>query len=269
MLMKKTEIKLTIISVLLIMLLSVASVPTKAAAKAPETQWEKTYGPLYGFSVVQTSDGGYAIAGVEAVWETAPRGGGSWTNNTFLLIKTDAEGEVQWRKNYTRGNAYSVSLTNDGSYVLAGRGESNLVKVDSEGNMQWSKTFGGAVNDIFTDVIQVSDGGYVIAGITDSIRNPVVVVVKFSAFGELVWEKSYEGEHRAESLIVTFDGGYAFAGYRNRDVERNIAVCLVKIAPDPNAQETELLYTTLIVVAVVIVVAGLGLGLLIYLIKRK
>jgi len=116
--------------------------------------------------------------------------------------------------------------------------------------------------------VQASDGGYVITGITNSIKNPVVVVVKLSAFGELDWEKSYEGDHSAESIIATSDGGYAFAGYKNRDVSRNITVWLVKIATDVSAQQTQLFDTILIVVALVIV-AGLGLGLLVYLIRKK
>lgn len=80
--------------------------------------------------------------------------------------------------------------------------------------------------------------------------------------------KKLRRNHRHESIIVTFDGGYAFTGYRNSDNNRDITVWLVKIAPDSGTRETDPLYTIWIVVAVGIVVAGLGLGLLVYLWKR-
>lgn len=210
---------IVIVTVLLGLLLSPSVSPLKAVSEAPQTQWEKTYGPLYGFSVAQTSDGGYAIAGVEAVWETASRGGGSWTNNTFLLIKTDAVGEVRWRKNYTRGNAYSVSLTNDGGYVLAGRGESNLVKVDSEGNMQWNKTYtafddGGMLGMVYS-VIQTKDDGYALVGTSESKGYTEGILIKTDSNGMLQWNKTYGSPSKmydAYSIVETDDGGYAITG---------------------------------------------------------
>jgi len=137
-------------------------------------QWVKTYGGGGGptdnaFSIVQTSDGGYAIAGFTHSFGAA--------GQDFCLIKTDSAGNQTWAKTYGGASdeaAYSMARTVDGGYLLAGytrsfgAGGSDfwLVKTDSLGNMQWNKTCGGANDDLAYSVIQTSDGGYAIAGYT-------------------------------------------------------------------------------------------------------
>jgi hypothetical protein len=63
----------------------------QAASEAPPARLEKTYGPIAGYSIMQTADSGYAIAGNEGVWYRS-RGPGYFTNITILLIKTDSSG---------------------------------------------------------------------------------------------------------------------------------------------------------------------------------
>ena len=97
-------------------------------------------------SVVQTSDGGYALAGYTCFYGA----GGS----DFWLVKTDSAGKMQWNKTYGGAGydeAHSVVQTRDGGYALAGGTSSFgaggydfwLVKTDSAGNMQWNKPYGG------------------------------------------------------------------------------------------------------------------------------
>jgi hypothetical protein len=131
--------------------------------------WAKTYLLIYAYdvsNVSQTSDGGYIVAG---------RVG---TGNAFL-IKTDANGNVQWAKTYGGTNwdgAYSVQQTSDGGYILAGYTNSFgaggydpfLIKTDANGNVQWAKTYGGTNWDFAHYVQQTSDGGYIVAGYTNS-----------------------------------------------------------------------------------------------------
>jgi hypothetical protein len=133
-----------------------------------DLQWSRTYGGAdcdQAYSVVQTSDGKYAIAGY-----TQSFGIGFW------LVKTDVDGSVQWNKTYGGGSdeAYSVKQTSDGGFILAGpsyeKGDPDfwLVKTDSSGNMEWNKTYGGASYDIAKSVVQTSDRGYIVAGYTQS-----------------------------------------------------------------------------------------------------
>jgi hypothetical protein len=171
-------------------------------AEVSSTMWIQTYGGD-GYdraeAVIQTSDGGYAIAG-----RTGSFGSGGYE---FWLIKTDSLGNIEWNKTYGSGSAYSVVQTSDGGYAIAG---SMLVKTDSEGNMQWNSSYSG------TAMIQTSDGGYVLAGST--IISPAVEadfrLVKTDALGYIQWNKTYpRGAYDlAESVIQTSDGGYAIAG---------------------------------------------------------
>jgi hypothetical protein len=137
-------------------------------------QWNKTYGGYKweeALSIIQTSDGGYAIAG-----RTYSYGAGS---SDFWLVKTDCYGNEQWNKTFgcdKEDEASSIIQTSDGGYVIAGQTKSFgadssdgwLVKTDCYGNEQWNTTFGGYDHDGVRSVIQTSDGGYVIAGWTGS-----------------------------------------------------------------------------------------------------
>jgi uncharacterized delta-60 repeat protein len=181
--------------------------------------WAKTYGGTNddrASSVQQTSDGGYIVAGY-----TRSFGAGG---DDFFLIKTDANGNIQWAKTYGGTNydvAYSVHQTSDGGYIVAGRTGSwayniFLVKTDANGNIQWAKIYGGTFNDVAYSVHQTSDGGYIVAGTTWSFGAGAVDIflIKTDANGNIIWAKTY-GEidwDKAYSVHQTSDGGYIVAG---------------------------------------------------------
>jgi len=173
-------------------------------AQTPPTEWARTYGAEdydSARSVVQTSDGGYALAG----------------RGFATLVKTDPEGNQQWNKSYG-GGASSVVQTSDGGYAIAG-GFSDfwLVKTDNTGNMQWNQTYGGSDDEQACSVVQTDDGGYAIAGTTKSFGAGWTNfwLVKTDAAGNMEWNKTYGGttDNYCHFMVQTNDEGYALAGY--------------------------------------------------------
>jgi hypothetical protein len=190
---------------------------------ASPVMWSQNYGGPkgeYARSLIVTLDGGYAIAG----W-TDSYGAGE---EDFWLVKTDANGNIEWNQTYggtNRDEAQSVIQTSDGGYALAGythsfgAGNSDywLVKTDANGTMLWSKTFGGTETDVPYALVESSDGGFVLAGETASFGpgDCDFWLVKTDSFGELQWNQTYGGtdNDHACSLIITSDGGIAIVGY--------------------------------------------------------
>ncbi len=185
-------------------------------------QWAKTYGGTNqdeAYSVQQTSDGGYIVAG----WTTSFGA----SNGDIFLIKTDASGNIQWAKTYGGGGAdwsHSVQQTSDGGYIVAGGTTSFgagsrdifLMKTDANGNIIWAKTYGGTDWDFASSVQQTSDGGYIVAGLTNSFGAGSwdFFLIKTDANGNLEWAKTYGGTDFDEAFSVqqTSDGGYILAG---------------------------------------------------------
>jgi hypothetical protein len=180
-------------------------------------QWSQTYGGSEGDSgnsIMQTSEGGFVIAGTRNEWSS--NGSDVW------LFKTDTSGKLLWEQTYS-GSAklaeygYSVVQTEDGGYLVLGdlywgspTGGPSLIKTDSSGNIQWNRTI--SENNYCYSLIQTSDGGFASAGsISDDLA-----LIKIDSSGIVRWNQTYTDERstNAFSLIQTADGGYALAGDR-------------------------------------------------------
>jgi hypothetical protein len=195
----------------------------------PDTLWTKIYGETsydYGWSVQQTSDGGYIIAG--HTWSS------STGSDDVYLIKTDPSGDTLWTKTYggTHGDyGYSVQKTSDGGYTIAGETYSfgaglndvYLIKTDPSGDTLWTKTYGGTGYDYGWSVQQTSDGGYIIAGGTHSFGagNADVYLIKADSSGDTLWTKTYGGttDDKGWSVQQTSDEGYIIVGETEAYVE--------------------------------------------------
>ena len=208
------------------------------------TEWEKTFGGSswdYAFSVQQTTDGGYIIAGHT---ESYGAGGGD-----AYLIKTDASGNMEWEKTFggsAYDEAYSVGQTTDGGYIMAGYtcpygtgpGDFYLVKTDALGNTEWEKTFGGSSDEYAFSVQQTADDGYIITGATASYGAGLydVYLVKTDASGNMEWEKTIGGSRGdcGYSAQQTTDGGYIIAGDTTSYGAGGGDIYLVKVSPLTN-----------------------------------
>jgi len=185
--------------------------------------WNQTYGGTgedVAYALVQTTDGGYALAG----WTTSFGDG----NPFAWLVKTDSAGDMQWNSTCGGGHceyAWDLVQTTDGGYALAGLtwpiGASFydfwLAKTDASGNAQWSKHYGGSFHDWGRAIVQTSDGGYALTGLTACLGAGIadVWLVKTDASGDMMWYQTYGGTNidEAWALVQTTDGGYALAGY--------------------------------------------------------
>ena len=137
-------------------------------------QWQRHYGGLQseiGYCVQQTLEGGYIAAGI--TYSYGAGGVDGW------LLKTDAAGTLEWEKTFggaQNEELLSVQQTPDGGYILAGTtasyGAGNndawLIKTDPYGNTVWEKTYGASGSDRFRCARKAADGGYIVAGSTNS-----------------------------------------------------------------------------------------------------
>lgn len=206
----------------------------------PEIEWERSYGgsKFDGPSMIQqTFDGGYIIAGATESFDGDVEDYKG--NSDYWIIKLDNLGNIIWRKTYggsdTEG-ANSIQQTNDGGYIVAGNSSSSngdvgnnkgsfdywVIKLDNQGDIDWEKNYGGSQWDWAYSTKQTNDGGYVVAGQSESSNRDVgsnkgsddYWVVKLDNRGNIIWEKNYGGIKfdYPQAIQQTNDDGYVVVG---------------------------------------------------------
>lgn len=212
-------------------------------------EWSNTYGGSKddrGQSIVQTSDGGFALTG----YAMSDDGDGS-NNEGFhdnWVVKIDALGAIEWEKSFGfsgHDHSYDIIQTEDNGFyfigflditsaradgntekaetlTLHGVGEFWGSKIDEKGDLQWRGYFGGSNNDRAYALVQADDGGYVMTGASESEDFDITNargsydfwVIKNDEDGTLLWENSFGGTgiEIAQDIAKTVDGGYVITG---------------------------------------------------------
>ncbi len=184
-------------------------------------EWNKTYGGSEdetGYSVKQTTDGGYVLVG-----NTESYGAGLFD---AWIIKTDTFGTMEWNRTFgtkDRDWGRDVIQTLDGGYIITGKTgvvgniftDVWLVKVDKDGNEEWKTNYGGDRAEWGESVEQTSDKGYIIVG-TKFVTpwQEDIYLIKTDEYGVLQWENTFGGNDRDFGSCVrqTPDSGYILIG---------------------------------------------------------
>ncbi len=182
--------------------------------------------------LVQTADGGFVLAiNMESYVEgyTLPS-----SLHEIILLKINENGTVQWSRTIggipqiMTGTVSALIQTTDKGFALAGHTSSLengnvdawLVKTDENGMITWNQTYGGVGNDQVKSIVQTVDGGYALAGSTNSyptVGDNDTWLVKTDENGVMEWNNTYDiytfgYNDWANDLVQTNDGGFALTG---------------------------------------------------------
>ncbi|KAA6438389.1 DNRLRE domain-containing protein [Dyadobacter flavalbus] len=190
----------------------------------------------------KTTDGGYILGlssdGDKSSTKSEDNIGG-YGDYDYWVVKLSVDGNVEWDNTIGGINnerLVNIQQTSDGGYILGGwsvsgisgdkseasKGNSDywIVKLNQRGTAEWNKTIGGSGYDDYGLILNASDGGYIIAGNSDSpvsgnkTKDAVGYwVVKVSVNGQVEWDQVLTGGTFLNSFINTLDGGYILGGY--------------------------------------------------------
>jgi hypothetical protein len=187
--------------------------------------WTRTFGGTgddYGYSVRQTADNGYIIAG-----ETYSFGAGG---KDVYLIRTDINGDTLWTKTLGGSlddNARTVIEKADSGYVLSGytksfgtgMSDAYLISTNANGNVLWSKTYGSADDDFSYSMNTTNDGGYILTGETFGFGSggaSDIYLIRTDINGDTIWTKILGRPalrmDYGNSVQQASDGGFIIAG---------------------------------------------------------
>ncbi len=203
-----------------------------------DTLWTRFYGDpvLYEgpTSGQQTSDKGYVIAGYRNPDQMLP---------DAYIVKIDSIGVLEWERQIGGTDidyANSILQLSEGGYIVAGTtrswGEGNsdvwLLKIDVYGDTQWTRTYGKSGSEMAFSIIEVPEGGYIIAGSTTSYgNNDQFYVIRIDDAGDTIWTRNYGGvgEEIARDMIQVDFGRYVITGNTSSFGEGERDVWLVAI----------------------------------------
>jgi hypothetical protein len=216
--------------------------------------WDKTFGGNefeYTSKIIATSDGGFVILGSSNSGnsgdKTEVNKGKFWD---YWVVKINSNGQKVWDKTLGGSNidnATSIIATSDGGFIVTGYSNSDItgdkselhrgdfdywvVKISGNGQRLWDKTFGGKGADRDPFIASTIDGGYILAGISDSAiggdktennknSSTDFWLVKIDGMGQKIWDKTLGGDKSeyVSSIISDNEGNIIVNGYSDSGV---------------------------------------------------
>ncbi|WP_367768416.1 T9SS type B sorting domain-containing protein [Flavobacterium sp. WC2421] len=208
--------------------------------------WQKTIGGNsfdHLTSAKETKDGGYILGGYSSSGISGEKTQNSRGQDDYWVVKLDKNRNIIWDKTYGGSGVdrlTSIIQTVDGGYLMGGSSDSNIsgdktenskgnldmwiIKIDASGNIMWQKTFGGDNSDWVQSLLKTADGGYLLAGSSNSNISGDKTqnsrgggdywVLKIDSLGTIVWQKTIGGNNGdyLKSIIATSDGNYILGG---------------------------------------------------------
>lgn len=211
--------------------------------------WQKSFGGT-GLDFLQslrtTNDGGFIVAGTSNSPKSINKLEDSRGQEDLWILKLDAKGNEIWQRTLG-GNGQEqlacINKTRDGGYIIGASSGSNssgdktedsrgnldywIIKLNASGKTEWQKTYGGRYIDQLKTVEQTKDGGYILAGYSNSPmsgeKNSEAIgigdywIIKVDKTGGIEWQKTLggEGDDNLSTLVQTYDGGYILGGSSN------------------------------------------------------
>lgn len=180
-------------------------------------QWTQIYNFTSASAIIQSVDGGYALAGTWSKY---------YGHGDAFLVKTDSQGMVQWTQLFQwkdNDSAETVIQTSDGGFLLGGFSSDNvgswdswLMKTDVDGHLEWTQFYDLVSHNHIQSVIQTTEGGFAFTGDIWSSEEGLndAWLVKINATGTMEWNRTYGGSvyDRAYEVYQMADGGFALVG---------------------------------------------------------
>lgn len=186
-------------------------------------------------SIVQKTNGNYIISGHSLAVGVSD----------IYLSEINQNGTIVWTKTisgpWNGVYNYDIILTSDGGFVVSGQEslfgagyiDMFILKFNSSGNLSWAKTIGGTETEYCWSVKQVSDGGYILGGYTNSFGagSNDMYIVKLDANGIFQWNKCIGGTGNdiARTVLQATDNNYVIAGSTTSFGSGNADMYIVKL----------------------------------------
>lgn len=200
-------------------------------------------------SIIETVDGNYLITG------HSRSNDGDLTSNKgqldFWILKVDYSGHLIWQRNYGGSDEdYTVKAISlhDGNYMILGHSTSidfdvpdnygdldiSLMKLNANGDLIWQESYGGAYNDFASDIYELDNGNFLVAGSTFSNNIDISFnngnsdgwIFEVTSNGDLIREKTFgsKGNDYIQSMLVEGNGTIRLLGNSSSELisdERN------------------------------------------------
>lgn len=212
-------------------------------AQIPDSLWTRYYNANeieICLDVIETADNGLMMAGYSS----------QDTLGYLMLVKAGSNGNPFWSRTYgSHEQGTSIVQAPDGGYIIGGmtgittNNNFWMMKANANGDSLWSRTFGGPEIDVCRDIIPASDGGYLLAGYSESFGagSSDIFIVKTDANGGGLWTRTYgsDGYELLYDAARTHDNGYILAGTTDSLATWGETDCwLVKTNADGDTQWT-------------------------------